>query len=318
MTNTQPLVSVVLLTYNQQDTIRQAIDCILAQQTDYPFELIIGEDFGTDNTRSICQEYVEKYDNVRFPIADKNLGVAGNFVNCITQAKGKYIIDGAGDDYWHNPRKIQIQIDFMEQHPECVVSYTDIDVLHVKTGRIVHNEKQSKGINPPQGRIQNEILAGTAHISAGSLCFRKDAFDKYIPVEKFYEFPREDWPLLLILSAHGDVRYIPVSTMTYRTGQESITNTRDYNKICHRMQQDKAMTEYLYTMFPEWGPIDQGTIDYFENEVYNRLLLAAYEKNDYASAKQFAAQAPRNTMAKRMTKTWLTFQIFRFYRIFKS
>ena len=59
--NSKPLISVIVITYNQEQYIRQALDSIMAQETDYPFEVIIGEDYGPDGTRAICEEYAQKY-----------------------------------------------------------------------------------------------------------------------------------------------------------------------------------------------------------------------------------------------------------------
>lgn len=312
--NNKPLISVIVITYNQEKYIRQALDSIMAQETDYPFEVIIGEDFGTDDTRAICEEYAEKYPNVRMSLQEHNLGVTGNWVNCILQAEGKYIIDGAGDDYWNNPKKIQIQADFMETNPDCVVCITDYDTLYEQTGEIKHNCYESSGKRPKEGRVQREILQGTANINGGSLCIRKSAFDKYIPVQDFikYSFPREDWPTLLILTAHGDLRYIPVSTMVYRVGQESITRTSDYGKIIRRTQKDKEMTEYLYSLFPEWGPFEDGP--YFDNIGYHHAMMAAYRNNDYLAARKFAKLDKFPSMATYMARTWLMFKIYRWLK----
>ena len=313
--NSKPLISVIVITYNQEQYIRQALDSIMAQETDYPFEVIIGEDYGPDGTRAICEEYVKKYSNVRLAPQNHNLGVTANWVNCILHSKGKYFIDCAGDDYWSNPKKIQIQADFMEQHPECVVCVTDYDTLYEKDGKILHNTCESTGVRPVEGRIQKELLSGKDHVGGGSLCIRRDTFDKYIPVEDFMRlaFPREDWPALLILTAHGDLRYIPVSTMTYRVGQESITRTSSYEKIFKCAQDDKVMTEYLYTLFPEWGPFEDGP--YFDNIGFHNALHAAYRNNDYDAAHEFAKKDIYPSWATRFARTKLTFKLFRWIQI---
>ena len=135
-----PMVSVHILTYNQESFIRQTLDSIVNQVTDYSFEVIIGEDCSSDNTHLICQEYVDRYPNVKFAPQDHNLGLVGNYLNCINHSKGKYIMGCAGDDFWHNPQKIQLQVDFMESHPDCILCHTDNDVLYEKSGKIVHGQ----------------------------------------------------------------------------------------------------------------------------------------------------------------------------------
>lgn len=317
-TKQEMMVTVVVCTYNQEKWIRQTLDSILAQQTEYPFEVIIGEDHGTDGTRSICQEYADKYKNVTLLPSLENLGVTANWIQCVQAGSGKYIMGCAGDDYWHNPIKIQLQVDFMEAHPECVVCHTDIDELHEEDGSIINNAKQSRGIVSPEGRIQKEILAGKERISAVTMCIRRATFEKYVPANEFAKrrFPREDWPTLLVLSAHGEIRYLPVSTATYRVGQESITRTSNYEKIIARTQKDKEMTEYLYSLFPEWGPFNDGP--YFNNIGYHHAMMAAYRNNDYKSARDFAEKNPnRSRLATRCAKCWLTFKLYRVYHLTK-
>ena len=197
------MVSVRVLTFNQEQWIRQTLDSILAQRISYTFEVVIGEDCGSDGTRKICEEYAAKYENVFLVPQVKNLGLIGNWANVNHHVSGKYIMGCAGDDYWHNPDKMQMQVDYMEAHPECVMCHTDIDELHQTTGALVRNVKQTNGIVPPEGKIQKEILAGKERVSAVTMCVRREVFEKYVPYDEFAKrrFPREDWPTLLILAA---------------------------------------------------------------------------------------------------------------------
>ena len=304
-------VTVCVVTYNQEKWIRQTLDSILTQQTEYSFEVIIGEDHGEDGTRVICQEYADKFENVTLLPSTENLGVTANWIQCVQAGTGKYIMTCGGDDWWHNPQKIQIQVDFMETHPECVVCHTDINELQEKDGSILKNAKQSRGIVPPEGEIQKDILAGRESIAAVTMCVRRETFEHYVPADEFAlrRFPREDWPTLLVLAAHGEIRYLPISTATYRVGQESITRTSNYDKIIARAQKDKEMTEYLYSLFPEWGPFEEES--YFDNIGYHNALLAAYRNNDYMTAKKYAQLDKYPSKATSMAKLWLTFKIYR-------
>ena len=312
--NQTPIVTITVCTYNQEHWIKQTLDSILAQDTAYPFEIIIGEDWGTDGTRAICEDYAKRYDNVFMAPSDHNLGITAHWINCIRHGTGKYLMACAGDDFWHNPHKIQLQVDFMEKHPECVVCHTDIDELYVKSGKLKHNAKASSGIFPPEGRIQREVLDGNCHVSAVTMCIRRDAFEKYVPADKFIELqsPREDWPTLLVLSAYGDICYLPISTATYRIGQQSLTNDHNYERIKQRFQRDKETLEYLYTLFPEWGPFNDAP--YYETQVWKELLRAAYGNNDFTSASAFARKIKKKDLSTKAALNPITFQAYRLYR----
>lgn len=305
------MVTVCVVTYNQEKWIRQTLDSILAQETEYPFEVIIGEDHGTDGTRAICQEYVDKYANVTLlPLTD-NLGVTANWIRCVQAGTGKYIMTCAGDDWWHNLKKIPLQVDFMEQHPECCLSHTDINEYREDTGRTISNLNAATGLVPPEGRIQQYVLRGQDGISALSSCIRADVLKMYVPLDEFAKrkFPREDWPTYLVISAYGDILYQPESTATYRVGQESITRTSNYSKLIARAQQDLEMTEYLYSLLPNLGPFKDKP--YFESIGYHNALLAAYRNDDYKSAHEFAKNDKLGRLATTMANTWITFKLFR-------
>ena len=309
------MVTVCVVTYNQEQWIRQTLDSILAQKTNYPFEVIIGEDHGTDGTRGICQEYADTYKNVTLlPLTD-NLGVTANWIRCVQVGTGKYIMTCAGDDYWHNPNKIQMQVDLMEAHQECVICHTDIDEYNDNTENLIKNSHKTRGIKCPQGSILKEVLSGRANIAAVTMCIRRSAFEKYVPAEEFAKrrFPREDWPTQMVLATQGDILYLPESTATYRVGQESITNTSNYEKIIQRTQQDKKMTAYLYSLIPELGPFNDGS--FYDVIGYHYAMQAAYRNNDYKAAHHYALLDKYPNAATYCAYTWLTFKLYRLYKM---
>lgn len=112
----KPIVSVCTITYNHEQYISEAIDSFLMQETDFPFEIVIGEDCSTDGTRKIIEEYKENYPNVIKAIKHtENKGVIKNFYSTIKECKGKYIALCEGDDYWIDEKKLQKQYDVLEQ-----------------------------------------------------------------------------------------------------------------------------------------------------------------------------------------------------------
>ena len=84
----KPVVSIIILTYNQERFIRQCIESVLSQRTTYPYEIIIGEDMGTDRTRAICKQYADDYPQVILPDRETNLGVTMNWIKCVELASG--------------------------------------------------------------------------------------------------------------------------------------------------------------------------------------------------------------------------------------
>ena len=114
-----PMVSVVMMTRNHEKYISQAIESVVSQQCNFEIELLIGEDFSTDATRSVCEDLQKKYPHViRLIVAPKNVGILPNFLRLVCRCRGKYIALLEGDDYWTHDLKLQKQVEMMENHPE--------------------------------------------------------------------------------------------------------------------------------------------------------------------------------------------------------
>ncbi len=112
-------VSVITITYGHEKYIRQCLDSVFAQETTFPFEVIVAEDASPDTTRQILLEYKEKYgDRLILILHDKNLGPGKNSDSVNPYIRGKYLAILEGDDCWTDSHKLQKQYDFLENNPE--------------------------------------------------------------------------------------------------------------------------------------------------------------------------------------------------------
>ncbi len=117
-----PLVSVHMVTYNHEPWIAEAIEGVIMQETDFEYELVIGEDCSSDRTREICFEYQKKYpEKIRVMWSEKNLGCRKNGLRCRIREHGEIIALCEGDDFWTDPRKLQKQVELLKQ-PNVVMS----------------------------------------------------------------------------------------------------------------------------------------------------------------------------------------------------
>ena len=112
-------VSVCVITYNQEKYIRQCLDSLLNQKTNFDYEVIVAEDCSPDNTRQILLEYKEKYgEKLVLVLHDENVGVSKNSYSARSITRGKYISSCEGDDYWTDEYKLQKQCDILENNPQ--------------------------------------------------------------------------------------------------------------------------------------------------------------------------------------------------------
>lgn len=308
------MVSVIVLTYNQEQWISQTLNSIMQQKTDYMFEVIVGEDFGTDKTREICKDFVSRDSRVRLSESTQNLGLVGNFVNCMKQCNGKYIMCCAGDDYWHNENKIQLQVEFMERNPECAILHTDFNDLDVVSGKTFQSVNKAKLINPPEGYIQQIVFHGNFYMRAVTGCYRHSLLKQYVPFDDFVRlnFPIEDWPMQVVVSHYGTVNYLPISTATYRRGHETLSNFFSIEKAEQRFENDRRMIKYLCDMFPNDLNFDENRIENHKNEV---LLTTAYKVKRYDLVRKYGKLVKSNSFKKRCSQNWFMYKI---YQIVKS
>lgn len=116
-----PLVSIKMITYNQEKYIGMAIESVLKQKVDFQYELLIGEDASTDNTKEIVDYYHRKFpDTIKVFHRETRLGIRKNGHDIMQRCRGKYVAVLDGDDYWAYELKLQKQVDYLEKNNEIV------------------------------------------------------------------------------------------------------------------------------------------------------------------------------------------------------
>jgi glycosyltransferase involved in cell wall biosynthesis len=150
------MVSVCCTTYNHERFIAQTVESFLMQQTNFPFEIVIGDDCSTDRTSEILRSFKEKYpDKIKVITPEKNVGPHLNMVNIAKACKGKYLALCDGDDYWTNPYKLQKQVDFLEQNPEYIICCHYTHVIDME-GNTIHVDPNPK----PLIHSYHDLLTG--------------------------------------------------------------------------------------------------------------------------------------------------------------
>ena len=210
--NSQLTVTVLVMTYNHASFIVQALDGILMQEVAFNYEIVISEDDSTDGTQEIVIHYQKRYpDKIRLLLSEKNIRSNEIVVRGINAARGQYIALLDGDDYWTAADKLQKQVNFLENHPECALCFHN--------AKVIHNDEDRKPWNwnsPDQKVISNleDIWMGN-FIATCSTMFRRGLVGRipqwYIPM-----FPITDWPLHILNAERGKIGYINEIMGVYR------------------------------------------------------------------------------------------------------
>lgn len=208
-------VSVSIVTYNHAKFVRQTLDSVLCQETNFDFEIIVGDDLSKDNTREILAEYQARYpDKIRLLLHPTNLGNNGmhNALATFKEARGEYIAQMDGDDYWVNPHKLQKQADLLDQHPEYSACFTNslkvFEDEQYEPFLLVDEKKTAYGLDDLIG--EDEIF----FMATSSIMFRKNAIPEY--PAWYYQSQSGDIPRNILLAKAGPIGYIDEIMSVYR------------------------------------------------------------------------------------------------------
>ena len=131
-----PVVTTMITAFNHRPYLKRAIESAIMQRGSFVHEIIVADDCSTDGTAELLAELQEKYPEAFTVLpTTKNLGIAENMRRCFAAAKGKYIAVLEGDDYWITPWKLNRQVKFLTENPECSMVFSRIKLLDEKSGR---------------------------------------------------------------------------------------------------------------------------------------------------------------------------------------
>lgn len=223
----KPFVSVVVPTYQHALYIEECVQSILAQQTGFAVEILIGEDESTDGTREICQRLAATHpDRIRLflrsrkdviHIMGKPTGRA-NLLGLFKEARGAYIAWCDGDDHWTDPLKLQKQVDFLEAHPQYALC---THRAYLQKGDALEVHKIPDNVDPDN--VLFEDLLANNFITTASIVFRNDK----VPLPDYFaKLPFLDLGLSGHLSRKGRIKSLDDLMSAYRIHSAGIWTSR--------------------------------------------------------------------------------------------
>ena len=210
MQNPDPKVSVCIPTYNHEKYISHAIESVLKQETDFDYEIILGEDESQDGTREICVGYARRNpDRIRLFLRSRkdviyiNGSPTGRFnlIESYKAARGKYIAMLEGDDYWTDPLKLQKQADYLDNNPDCTLCFHNALRFDEKSQEFVGVE----GPDEIKDKYQLSDLLNTFFPTCSTMY--RNGLIKEFP-DWFLRMPWGDNPLHILHAQHGAIGFI--------------------------------------------------------------------------------------------------------------
>jgi glycosyltransferase involved in cell wall biosynthesis len=213
MNNTVTKLSVLLVTYNHEKYIRQALDSVLMQKTDFDFEIVVADDHSHDSTIAIIEEYQASNHDTRVLPSERNVGITRNYQRGFGACRGEYIAVLEGDDFWISTTKLKSLVAFLEQHPECAFCFHRF---------LIHDEASGRFSTHPPLEIGTEFALFTAAQLASdnlignfSVCvYRRELIARLDPA--LFEMKVYDWMFNIMVAQEGMIGYIPEIMSIYR------------------------------------------------------------------------------------------------------
>jgi glycosyltransferase involved in cell wall biosynthesis len=257
-------VSVLMITYNQERYIAQALDSVLMQEVDFAYEIVIGEDCSTDGTRDIVLSYQRRHpDKIRLLLPDENLGMIRNFAQTYYACLGQYVAILEGDDFWTCADKLQKQVSFLDANPECSICFT--------TTKVFFEENDAPGYMSPSDckalSTIDDLLLGN-FMQTCSVMFRNKLFGE-LP-DWFFSGVIGDYPLHVLNAAHGHIGYLNDVMAAYRIHSSGVWS----------MQMDKNFVRNVLAGIQMYRNLDE----YFAYK-YHSTIKKVLHRHEFALCK---------------------------------
>lgn len=320
------LISVIVITYNQERTIGRTLDSILNQRCHLPLEIIIGEDASIDGTRKICETYAERFPKV-VKLMEKapNKGIVDNYFDCLLTCKGKFIADCAGDDYWTDPEKLEKEVYILEREPDVTLVHTAWQYLDERTGETLSAPPSLFPVARTDGKKMLEAIITQVEQPVIHLCtslYRAstilEAYGEDTRLFRDKSFQCEDLQVAFAMALRGRIAYLPDITLNYTIGGTSASNQSNPQKQFSFVLGTTLLSHYLCEKYQLRS---ENIIHYFQRRVF-ALLMHASRAHDRRLRKLVIQHEEKwkvpSTLSIRLTKittsnalTWGTFLVIR-------
>lgn len=273
------MITVLMAAYNGQDYIKEQIESILNQSyTDW--ELVIQDDFSTDDTLSIAKEYAIKYpEKIKVFRSEINSGSAkNNFFSMLKYAKSDYVMFSDDDDIWLRD-KMRLAINHMKElevkngkdkpllvHSDVAVADKDLNVL---CDSIYTYQNMRSARNKLNNLLVQNIVVGNTMMVNNTLL---DSL-KSIPQNALMH----DWWFALIACAFGEIGFVDKATVLYRQHEQNDVGAKETNKLSVNIKRKDKLRESLVNTYKQ----AEEFLNAYGGELSNKdfELVSAYAKS---------------------------------------
>ncbi|MBT4792932.1 MAG: glycosyltransferase [Halobacteriovoraceae bacterium] len=281
MDKSLPKVTIMVITYNQEDYVCEALDSILIQ--DYPnIEVVVADDASKDRTPEILKEYERKFPEIfKIILNKKNLGITGNSNIAFNASTGDFLVGLGGDDAFL-PGKISAQVYEFQKDEKVVLCYHPVEIFDSETGEILHisNQSDSEDVSSARDIIEKGGIPGAASVMTRKSACPKEGFDPKIPCVS-------DWLYFIETALNGKIVKVDGVLGRYRKHSQG-TSQKTYELL----EESLRVMDRVVEKHPEHKWLEsccrKGKARYLMGEAFRQL-----EKMDLKTSSELATRASK-------------------------
>ena len=266
-------VMIHCLVYNHEPYLRDCLEGFVSQKTDFPFKAIVHDDCSTDGSAAIIREYAEKYPHIIEPIYETEnqwrKGTLNSIMYGAILGRSPYIAYCEGDDYWIDPYKLQKQVDYMDAHPECTMTCSNVELLTPKGIINDSDKRKNEWFFHEKSKLMSteEVIHTCGHTC--TLMIRSALFDAYPEVCK--KCGVGDYPLQIYAALQGTVYCFAEKTSVYRF-QTPSSYTTNYKTYTAKLK--SKIIRSITNMLDSLNKLSQFKYNQvFNNKIYSYLII---------------------------------------------
>ena len=270
------LLSVHLITYNNEQHIEDTLKSILKQIVDFNYEIVVGDDSSTDNTLKIINKYAALHPNLfKVHKNTKQQGILKNFKATLDRCHGTFIFDIAGDDLLKSDYALQKMVNVLNNDTSLGFVDSGFDSYYDNTKKTILFKNKSILNSSKKSYIEALLLGKIAPIGQ---CYRREHLIKYVDFNSYLNMgiTIEDYPILVDMVMNTGFERINEALVIYRIHGKSFSHEKVFEKQYFLANQMKSLFEY----FSEKYNFDKNIIGTYNKTHFNQLLFfAGYFQN---------------------------------------
>jgi glycosyltransferase involved in cell wall biosynthesis len=265
------LLSVHLITYNNEQHIEDTLQSILKQKVDFEYEIVVGDDNSTDNTLKIINKYASTHPNLfKIHKNDKQQGILKNYKATLDRCIGTFVFDIAGDDMLKTNNALQEMVNVLNNNTGLGFVDSGFDSFYEDSNKTISFKNKSK-INSPKNTYKETLLLG--EIAPIGQCYRKEQLYRFVDFNTYINMNLtiEDYPILVDMVMNTDFERINESLVVYRIHDKSFSHEKVFEKQYFLANQMKNIFDY----FSEKYNFENNLIETYNKTHFNQLLFYA-------------------------------------------